>query len=539
MMCITTLGLAAQENTSLTCGDGIDNDGDGLIDCMDDDCAQLDNDGCEICSDGLSFADVLIEYISGCPNADPEPEGAIGVSDYFGGSSDPYEMVFLGQGGILKLGFTNNLLSNSGDDQQDLWVFEVGPLVESSNLALRPYDAYTESELTLNGLGDINGDGFYEFGNISGSTSGLDIDQYMPGYTAGQLKFDAVEIQDVDDGSCGGSTPGADIDAVCALFSIDNDCGGNSNGGLVLDDCGECLDPDDPNFNQSCADCNGTPNGTFVLDGCNECLDPEDPDFNQSCLDCNGTPNGTFLIDNCGNCLDPNDPSFNQDCTDCNGTPNGNFIVDQCGECLDPDDENFNLSCADCIGTPNGTFVLDECNECLDPDDPDFNQSCLDCNGTPNGTFLIDNCGNCLEPDDPSFNQSCLDCNGEINGSAVFDECGICLDPNDPEFNQSCAENMDIYIPNVFSIIEEGPNGRLQIFKDFQTSASIHSYQIFDRWGNQIYQRSNFEFDSETDWWNGQFQGEYVLPGVFVYLIEIHFASGDTQILKGDITVLE
>ena len=37
--------IFAQENNSVLCGDGIDNDGDGLIDCFDTDCANLPNNG--------------------------------------------------------------------------------------------------------------------------------------------------------------------------------------------------------------------------------------------------------------------------------------------------------------------------------------------------------------------------------------------------------------------------------------------------------------------------------------------------------------
>ena len=69
------------------------------------------------------------------------------------------------------------------------------------------------------------------------------------------------------------------------------------------------------------------------------------PIFSQDCIDCNGTPNGTAVVDECGVCLEPNDPDFNQTCLDCNGAPNGTAVVDDCGECLDPLDLMFNQSC--------------------------------------------------------------------------------------------------------------------------------------------------------------------------------------------------
>lgn len=234
--------LNGQENNSLLCSDGIDNDGDGLVDCQDSECQLLSEGGCTICLEsGLSFADILIEYNPGC-TPDPQPMGALGVNDANVVSSDQPEFVFLGQGGSIKLGFTNNLLTNSGDSDPDLWVFEVGNDVESSRLELKPSDLYTQMELEQLSIADSNGDGYYEFGSIGGSTSSLDIDAVIQGYAPGTLKFDAVEIVDIiDGGNCSGSTPGADIDAICAIQSIVQEvCFNNiddDGDGLVDEDC--------------------------------------------------------------------------------------------------------------------------------------------------------------------------------------------------------------------------------------------------------------------------------------------------------------
>src|SRR5690606_10187966 len=152
---IMNLGFA-QENTALTCADGIDNDGDGLIDCLDDDCANLPNYGCATCGDGNTFADAIIEYVAGCPtNQDTFPESTLGVSDYDENNGDTY--LYLGEGGYVKLRFTNNVLTNSGSSDDDLYVFEIGPLVEDCTLAFRPADSFTEIQLTNAGIPDANG----------------------------------------------------------------------------------------------------------------------------------------------------------------------------------------------------------------------------------------------------------------------------------------------------------------------------------------------------------------------------------------------
>ena len=338
--------ISAQENTALLCADGIDNDGDGLIDCEDDNCISLPlANACAICPSGISFADVVLDYTSGCALTDPQPEGAVGAADWgvFTFIDSP-QAVFLGEGGRLTLGFTDNLLANSEDDQQDLWIFEIGDVVEGTSLALRPADTATAIALVAAGIPQADNDGFFAFGNIGGATQGLDIDEIVPGFAAGTLVFDAVRMTDIS-GGCDSASPGADIDAICAVFSLSVDCAGVIDGTFVLDECGECLEPGSPDFNQSCLDCTGTPNGTAVTDDCGNCLEPDDPTFNQSCVDCAGILFGTAVIDSCGLCLEPSDAAFNQSCSDCAGIPNGTAIFDLCGVCLPSDSPDFNASC--------------------------------------------------------------------------------------------------------------------------------------------------------------------------------------------------
>lgn len=319
---------------------------------------------------------------------------------------------------------------------------------------------------------------------------------------------------------------------------LEFDCSGVPNGASIIDDCGICLNPNDPNFNQSCADCAGIPNGTSIIDDCGICLDPNDPSFNQSCIDCAGIPNGTLIIDDCSVCLDPNDPNFNQSCTDCAGVLNGTSIIDDCGICLDPNDPDFNQLCVDCTGVPNGTSIIDDCGVCLDPNDPSFNQFCTDCAGILNGTSIIDDCGVCLDQNDPSFNQSCIDCAGVPNGTSIIDDCGECLEPDDPDFNESCAIEKLIYIPNAFSPNDDGFNDKFQIYKNQESTAVIKKYLIFNRWGTLMFEESNMDFNLDSNWWDGTFKGEKLDKGVYVYIVIVEYDNGGLIKYNGSITLV-
>jgi hypothetical protein len=63
---------------------------------------------------------------------------------------------------------------------------------------------------------------------------------------------------------------------------------------------------------------------------------------------------------------------------------------------------------------------------------------------------------------------------------------------------------------------------------------------VFDRWGNLMFSREGFFPDNNNlaDGWDGKFNGQYVNPGVFVYIIEVQFLDGKVLLYRGDVTVV-
>ena len=93
-----------------------------------------------------SFADAVITYnplFGGGPAptepAAIDPISALGIPDFpAGGTVGDTGAVSLGNGGLISLRFVNNLLTNSGTSDRDLQIFEVGPSVEETFVAIRP-----------------------------------------------------------------------------------------------------------------------------------------------------------------------------------------------------------------------------------------------------------------------------------------------------------------------------------------------------------------------------------------------------------------
>lgn len=143
-----------------------------------------------------SFAD---EVVSFTPGARPssgvfaEAKYALGLPDYTS-TNDP-GFLSLGCDGVLVVRFTDNALVDV--DGPDLFVFEVGPAVEPTDLAI--------SE---------DGRTWVEVGRIEGSRADVDIASFVkPSQT-----FTYVRLTNASR-TCGGRHSGADIDAVAAVGS--------------------------------------------------------------------------------------------------------------------------------------------------------------------------------------------------------------------------------------------------------------------------------------------------------------------------------
>ncbi|NNE29780.1 MAG: T9SS type B sorting domain-containing protein, partial [Saprospiraceae bacterium] len=95
----------------------------------------------------------------------------------------------------------------------------------------------------------------------------------------------------------------------------------------------------------------------------------------------------------------------------------------------------------------------------------------------------------------------------------------------------NCPKGL-VGVPNVFSPNEDGANDKFIIFADLLES--IDFLRVFDRWGNTLWVTSD-----KHEGWDGSFNGKYLNPGVFVYLVEYTCPiDGKKVILSGDFTLL-
>lgn len=95
-----------------------------------------------------------------------------------------------------------------------------------------------------------------------------------------------------------------------------------------------------------------------------------------------------------------------------------------------------------------------------------------------------------------------------------------------------------VYIPNAFSPNDDGNNDEWRIYTNEISIAKVNTLQIFNRWGEKVFENNNFFPDRNGEGWNGQFKNQKAMDGVYVYFVEIEFVDGVVEQYEGDVTLL-
>lgn len=97
--------------------------------------------------------------------------------------------------------------------------------------------------------------------------------------------------------------------------------------------------------------------------------------------------------------------------------------------------------------------------------------------------------------------------------------------------------NREVYIPNAFSPNDDGVNDRFLVFGT-DVIEEVEQIRIFNRWGEQVFERSSFPLNGDQFGWDGTFKSEKLNPGVYVYYVRVRFIDGLVRELSGDLTLM-
>jgi gliding motility-associated-like protein len=93
------------------------------------------------------------------------------------------------------------------------------------------------------------------------------------------------------------------------------------------------------------------------------------------------------------------------------------------------------------------------------------------------------------------------------------------------------------YAPNAFSPNGDGQNDYFTLYGAADW-VQLRSLRIYDRWGALVFERLEPALGSETDGWDGTFQGRALQAGVYVYFAELTGAGGTLEMMNGEVVLL-
>jgi gliding motility-associated-like protein len=144
---------------------------------------------------------------------------------------------------------------------------------------------------------------------------------------------------------------------------------------------------------------------------------------------------------------------------------------------------------------------------------------------TPDSTL---SCYNCLNPiARPSASEVYTVKVIDMNGCEATAEIRI-----DVQFEAA------VYIPNSFNPDGDGVNDGFTAFGDPDKIKLIRKMQIFDRWGNNVFEVTDIPANQTVFGWDGMFRDRKMDPAVFIYVIEVEFVNNTRVIYKGDVHLI-
>lgn len=99
------------------------------------------------------------------------------------------------------------------------------------------------------------------------------------------------------------------------------------------------------------------------------------------------------------------------------------------------------------------------------------------------------------------------------------------------------CDNSNVFVPNTFSPNGDGVN---DIFYPRGSGVfRVKNLIIFNRWGQVVYQKGNFNANDASAGWDGTYKGQTLSADVFVYTLEVLCANNQSLVFKGNVSLIK
>jgi gliding motility-associated-like protein len=98
------------------------------------------------------------------------------------------------------------------------------------------------------------------------------------------------------------------------------------------------------------------------------------------------------------------------------------------------------------------------------------------------------------------------------------------------------CNNTNVFMPNTFSPNSDGTN---DIFYPRGSGVfQIKVFRVFNRWGDVVFEKSNFSANDISAGWDGTYKGQKILPDVFVYTMNVVCDNNTILTFRGNIALI-
>lgn len=141
------------------------------------------------------------------------------------------------------------------------------------------------------------------------------------------------------------------------------------------------------------------------------------------------------------------------------------------------------------------------------------------------------------------FDLSCMSCDSTIVSplfTANYEAFGIdengCMSSD--LVTVFVSKTAQIMVPTGFTPNGDNNNDILIVHGKSKNIVRINDFRIYDRWGETVYENTNFDINDQTIGWDGTFRGEPMETGVYIWVLEVSFEDGSTDNFSGQTTLI-
>ena len=95
-----------------------------------------------------------------------------------------------------------------------------------------------------------------------------------------------------------------------------------------------------------------------------------------------------------------------------------------------------------------------------------------------------------------------------------------------------------VLVPTGFTPNGDGVNDILGILSREGVNVEVLSFRIFDRWGEVVYENNEIVPNQPAQGWDGNYRGSLAQSGVYLWMIEVEYVDGLTEVFKGQTTLI-